>query len=163
MHIGFRTISRKKIGIVSPFIEIYNKGTLEKQKRKRFLLKNFQTSKEFPIVKLFNNSIIEFDNYKFKDKQKWIYKINYHIEDIKINLIFKGLTKGFKIETDAESWTVALPKAEVIGEIVINGKKMIVEGIGYHDHNWNYSLLSALTYGKAWYWGKIRSENYNIV
>lgn len=51
----------------------------------------------------------------------------------------------------------------MIGEIVINGKKMIVEGIGYHDHNWNYSLLSALTYGKAWYWGKIRSENYNIV
>ncbi len=73
------------------------------------------------------------------------------------------MTKGFKIETNAESWTVSLPKAEVIGEITIKGKKMIVEGIGYHDHNWNYSFLSALTYGKAWYWGKIRSKNYNIV
>jgi len=163
MHIGFRTISRKKIGIVSPFIEIYKNGILENQRRKRFLFKNFKTSKEFPIVKLFNNPIIEFDNYKFKDKQQWTYKIKYNIEDIKINLIFKGLTKGFKIETKAESWTVSLPKAEVIGEITTNGKKMIVEGIGYHDHNWNYSILSALTYGKAWYWGKIRSDKYTIV
>ena len=50
-----------------------------------------------------------------------------------------------------------------MGEIIINGKKMIVDGIGYHDHNWNYNFLTALTYGKAWYWGKIRSKNYNIV
>jgi predicted secreted hydrolase len=58
---------------------------------------------------------------------------------------------------------VALPKAKVMGEIIIDGKKMIVDGIGYHDHNWNYNFLTALTYGKAWYWGKIRSKNYNIV
>jgi hypothetical protein len=151
------------MGFVLPFIEIYHNGKLEKSNKKRFLFKNFKTSKEFPIIKLFNNTLIEFDRYKFKKNKEWIYKIKYNFEDIKINLIFKGITKGFKIETKAESWAVPLPKATVLGEINLNGKKMIVDGIGYHDHNWNYSLLTALTYGKAWFWGKIRSENYNIV
>ena len=146
-----------------PFIEIYKNGELKHIKKKRYLFKNFKTSKETPLIKLFNKPLIEFDNYKYKEKKQWIYKINYNLENLKINLIFKGLTNGFKIQTSAESWTVALPKAEVLGEITINGKKMIVEGIGYHDHNWNYSFLTALTYGKAWYWGKIRSQNYNIV
>jgi hypothetical protein len=163
IHIGFRTISRKKIGFVMPFIEIYKNGELKHIKKKRYLFKNFKTSKETPLIKLFNKPLIEFDNYKYKEKKQWIYKINYNIENLKINLIFKGLTNGFKIQTKAESWTVALPKAEVLGEITINGKKIIVEGIGYHDHNWNYSFLTALTYGKAWYWGKIRTKNYNVV
>jgi predicted secreted hydrolase len=163
IHIGFRTISKKKIGFVMPFIEIYKNGDLKHTKKKRFLFKNFKTSKDIPLLKLFNKPIIEFDEYKYKEKKQWIYKINYNIDNLKINLIFKGLTNGFKVETKAESWTVALPKAEVFGEIIINEKKMIVEGIGYHDHNWNYSFLSALTYGKAWYWGKITTKNYNIV
>ncbi len=163
IHIGLRIISRKKLGIILPFIEIYKNGELYKQKQKRFLLKNFETSKKYPNIKLFDKPIIEFDKYKYNNEKKWIYRINYNFEDIKINLIFTGLNKGFKIETNAESWTVALPKASVIGEIILNGKKMIVNGIGYHDHNWNYSLLSAINYGKAWFWGKIRGNNFNIV
>ena len=39
IHIGFRTISRKKIGFVMPFIEIYKNGDLKHIKKKRFLLK----------------------------------------------------------------------------------------------------------------------------
>jgi predicted secreted hydrolase len=148
---------------VNPFIEIYKDGILKHQRKKRFLLKNFKTSENYPIIKLFNKKIIEFDEYKYKTKKQWIYRINYSIDNIKINLIFKGLNKGFKIETKTESWTVALPKAEVIGEIIINGKKIIVNGIGYHDHNWNYNLLTALNYGRAWFWGKIRSDSYNII
>jgi hypothetical protein len=163
IHVGFRTISRKKIGIISPFFELYNNGILERQNKKRILLKNFETSKEYPKIKLFNKTALEFDKYKYREYGEWIYKIKYDFNDIKLNLIFKGIAKGFKIETNAESWTVSLPKSTVLGEIDINGKKIIVDGIGYHDHNWNYSFLSALTYGKAWFWGKIRSENYNIV
>jgi len=49
------------------------------------------------------------------------------------------------------------------GEIIVNGKKMSVEGIGYHDHNWNYSMLTVMNYGRGWYWGKIRSNSFNII
>jgi predicted secreted hydrolase len=73
------------------------------------------------------------------------------------------VTKGWKIETDNECWTVALPKAIVSGEIVVNGKKMKVNGVGYHDHNWNYSILTVMNYGRGWYWGKITSKSFNIV
>ena len=40
---------------------------------------------------------------------------------------------------------------------------MNVEGIGYHDHNWNYSLLTVMNYGIGWYWGKISSKTFNII
>ena len=58
---------------------------------------------------------------------------------------------------------MALPKAVVKGVIVVNGKEMYVNGIGYHDHNWNYSILTVMNYGRGWYWGKIRSESFVIV
>ena len=112
---------------------------------------------------MFKKPIIEFNYDKFQEKGEWTYKIDIAIDDCKVKLIFTRLTKGFKIETKAESWTVALPKAKVTGEISYKDKKIKVEGIGYHDHNWNYTFLSALTYGKGWYWGKIRSEDFNIV
>jgi predicted secreted hydrolase len=163
IHIGCRTFSRKKLGMIQPFLELYKNGKLEIEKKKRFLFKNFETSKEYPIVKLFKKPVIEFDYDKYKKDNKWIYKIDMSLEDCKANLEFIGDVTGFKIETEAESWTVALPKAKVTGDITYNGKKIKVEGTGYHDHNWNYTFLTALTYGKCWYWGKIRSKNYNIV
>ena len=148
---------------MQPFLEFYKNGKLEIEKKKRFLFKNFETSKEYPSVKLFKKPVILFDYDKFKTNGEWIYKIDMAIDDCSAKLAFTGTTKGFKIETEAESWTVALPKAKVTGEISYKGKKTKVEGIGYHDHNWNYTLLTALTYGKCWYWGKIRSNKFNIV
>jgi len=55
-----------------------------------------------------------------------------------------------------------LPKASVTGDITVNGKRMKVNGIGYHDHNWNYSLLTLLNYGRGWYWGKIMSKTLTV-
>jgi len=163
VHIGCRTFSLRRIGMVQPFLEFYKNGKLEVEKRKRFLFKNFETSKEYPLVRLFKKPLIEFDIDKYKKDGKWVYKTDLSLEGCRANLEFIGDAEGFKIQTDAESWTVALPKAKVTGEIIYNDKKFKVEGIGYHDHNWNYTFLTALTYGKCWYWGKIRSDSYNIV
>lgn len=163
VHIGCRTFSIKRLGIGSPFLEFYRKGKLLVEKKKRCLFKNLETSKKYPLVKLFTKPIIKFDYKKFQENQEWIYEINMKIEDGQANLVFTGTTQGFKIETEGESWAVALPKAKVTGEIIFKDKKMKVEGVGYHDHNWNYTFLSALTYGKGWYWGKIRSNQFNIV
>ncbi len=163
IHIGCRTFSLRRWGLVQPFLEFYKNGKLEIEKKKRFLFRNFETSKTKPLVKLFKKPIIEFDYDKYKKDGKWIYKIDMKLEDCRAKLEFIGDVEGFKIQTHAESWTVALPKAKVTGEIEYNGKKIKVQGTGYHDHNWNYTFLTALTYGKCWYWGKIRSKKYNIV
>ena len=163
IHVGCRTFSIRRLGMVRPFLEFYKDGKLIKEKKQRFLFRNFKTSKDYPLVHIFKKPIIKFDYNLFKKEGKWKYDINLKIDDCYANLEFIGINEGFKIETDRESWTVALPKAKVTGEIKFNGKKRNVEGIGYHDHNWNYTFLTALTYGKCWYWGKIRSKNYNIV
>jgi len=161
-HIGFMTFSRKKIGIVSPKLEFYKSGELVNNNSRRYSFKNFETSKQVPFVKLFNNPLIEFDKDKYKSNGEWIYRVKTKIEDNAANLIFTGITQGWKIETDFESWTVAQPMASVEGEIIVNGKRMKVDGIGYHDHNWNYSLLTLMNYGIGWYWGKIRSKSFNL-
>lgn len=162
LHIGCRTFSRKKNGMVSSFLEIYNNGKLEAKATKRYPFGKFKTSSEYPMVKLVNNTIIQFDQENFKEKEQWVYNVSFQIENYGVNLIFKGTTKGFKYQTKAESWTVALPKASVDGEIIVNGKKINVSGIGYHDHNWNYSLMTPLTYGKGWYWGKLMSKTLTV-
>jgi len=162
-HIGFKTFSRKKIGMVSPNIQFYKDGKLVVNISKRFLFRNFETSKEIPIAKLFKKPVFEFNQDSYNKTGEWIYNYKLKIGNNAVNLEFKGLTQGWKIETDKESWTVALPKAIVSGEITVNGKKMNVNGIGYHDHNWNYSMLTVMNYGRGWYWGKIRSKSFVIV
>ena len=42
IHIGFRTLSKKTLGIVTLFLEIYKGGKLTIEKNKRFLFKNFK-------------------------------------------------------------------------------------------------------------------------
>jgi hypothetical protein len=162
LHIGCRTFSKKNRGMVSPFLEIYKDGKLEAKAVKRYLFRHFQTSQHFPLVKLSNNTIIEFDQERFNDSGEWVYNVSLRMGDHKAYLTFIGNTKGWKIETKDECWTVALPKASVTGEITVNGKRMSVNGVGYHDHNWNYTLLTALNYGKGWYWGKITSKTLNV-
>ena len=162
LHIGCRTFSKKKQGMVTPFLEIYKGGKLIASANKRYSFGKFQTASDFPLVKLANDTIIEFDHDRFKEKGEWVYTVSLKLEEHEVNLTFIGTTKGFKYETKAESWTVALPKASVTGEVTVNGKKMKVSGIGYHDHNWNYSLTSVLTYGKGWYWGKIMSKTLTL-
>ena len=162
-HVGFKTFSRKNLGMVSPNIQFYKDGEFILNAAKRFLFRNFETSNQVPIVKLFKKPVIEFNQDRYNKSGEWVYNFNLKIENNAIYLEFKGLTKGWKIETDNESWTVALPKATVTGEIIVNGKKMSVNGIGYHDHNWNYSMLTVMNYGIGWYWGKIRSDSFVIV
>ena len=162
-HVGFQTFTKKNFGMVSPKIHFYKDGKLIVKAAKRYLFKNIEASKEFPIVKILGKPVFTLKEDLYKQSKDWIYDYKFKIKDNAVDLNFKGLTKGWKIETNNESWTVALPKAIVKGEIVVNGKKMNVEGFGYHDHNWNYSMLTVMNYGIGWYWGKIISKSFSMV
>ena len=159
--IAFTTTSKKHY-LTFPSIEIYKNGELEVRAVKRYLFQDFQISKHFPLVKLFDNKIIEFDQERFNNRGEWAYNVSPKIDDHEIDLTFIGTTPGWKIEWGAESWTVALPKAAVTGEIVVNRKRMKVNGIGYHDHNWISTLSRVMNLG-GWYWGKITSKTLNVV
>lgn len=163
VHLGARTFSKKGRGFVKPMIEIYKDFELDKVVSSRFRMKYCSLSKDYANVKINGEEIISFDEKFFEETGKWRYKVCLEIEDCSVDLVFESLTSGFKIETSRESWTVALPKASVSGSIVVNGEKLLVSGIGYHDHNWNYTMKTAWDYGRAWYWGKLKSESFNVV
>lgn len=162
VHVGFKSFTKRNRGIILPLIEFYTKGELQYSSSNRFLFRRARISSDIPSVYLFNKPVIVFDKKRYDDTGEWCYQVTLQMKELGVNLQFIGLTEGWKIETPYESWTVALPKAKVNGTVKIKDKIMPVEGFGYHDHNWNYSLLTAMTYGKGWYWGKIRSETMTI-
>ncbi len=162
-HIGIRTFSRKKKGRAILFFELYKQDTIIFEKKKRYRFKDLQISKEFPSVHIQQQPIMELDEKEYEKNNKWTYHVTFTIDNCSADLTFSSLTEGFKVETKKESWTVAVPKATVQGTITYPKETLSVNGIGYHDHNWNYTLSTAITYGKGWYWGKIKGKRYNIV
>jgi len=158
------TKSSKKNLLSFPTIEIYKNGEFVVRAIKRYIFQDFQISKQIPFVKLFNDKVIEFDSDRFNNRGEWVYNISLKIDNHETNLVFKGTTKGWKIKSKTVgSWTVALPKASVDGDIVVHGNRLKVEGIGYHDHNWISGSLSTVLNLRCWYWGKILGKTLGIV
>ena len=158
---SFTTISKKHL-LTFPRIEIYKDGELEVRAIKRNFFQNVMVSTDFPFVKMFDNKIIEFDQEIYQKSGEWVYYVSSKIDNHEIDLTFRGVSQGWKIDWGQERWTVALPKALVSGEIIVHGNRMKVNGIGYHDHNQTHdpSMIFNL---KGWLWGKIASQNFNVV
>ncbi|GAG84122.1 unnamed protein product, partial [marine sediment metagenome] len=129
-HLGIRTFTRKKRGRAILIFELYQNETILFEKKKRFSFKDVETNNEYPSVKIQNRTILDFNIQKYNDQDEWVYHIACTIDDTAADLYFTSITQGFKIETDKESWTVAVPKAKVTGTIEYAGKKLPVDGIG---------------------------------
>jgi len=157
IHVGIRVYHLKNSGMVESRINIYKNGKVVVESTKKDFLNSFQTSNDFPYVKINNNEVIDFDKVFYNKYGKWKYKIKLKIGLNQVNLIFTGTTKGWKIETSETCWTVALPKAFVEGEITVKGKTFNVKGTGYHDHNWGYSP-STMFKNIGWLWGRIAGD-----
>lgn len=161
IHLGIRTYHIRSIGIVQSRINIYKKGEGKIEAMKTNLLSDFYTSNDLPSIYIENKPIVEFDNNHYVKTGEWRYQISLKIDNHEVDLTFTGTTKGWKIETSKTCWTVALPKAKVAGNITINRKKIPVRGVGYHDHNWNYSPVTAMN-NLGWFWGRTTGETLNI-
>jgi len=161
VHVGFRTYHIRNSGIIQARVTIYKDGKTIVEEIKPFLFSNFYTSSERPIVKINDKSVMEFDSNHFKKTGEWKYRITLSIDKQGIDLTFIGTTKGWKIETSKTCWSVALPKANVSGTLTVDGCDIPVKGIGYHDHNWNYSPTTAVS-NLGWFWGRITTETLNI-
>ena len=161
VHIGFRTYHIKKIGLVQSRINIYKNGKIISEELKIDFFSKFFIDQNFPTIKINGKTVVYFDRESYEKNKQWRYKINISINNKKVDLLFIGITKGWKIETTDTCWVVPLPKAKVSGEIIIDGEKIEVEGIGYHDHNWDYSITTAMN-NLGWYWGRISTETMNV-
>jgi hypothetical protein len=117
----------------------------------------FNVSEKIPLLNINGKEVMR--GYIDKITGKWIYNLTINIEDTFVNLKFIGCTKGWKGYTDLSGWGVILPKAYVDGYISFDHVDYLsVDGIGYHDHNWEITVFTGLNFG--WLWGKLNTESF---
>jgi len=138
---------------------LYKNGESIERHRSFYSIANTYLSPYTPMI-LINNQLIMLGQYNNKTNNM-NYEIHYETNNVKIDLEFLGLTKGWKGETPTGRWAVVLPKAKVEGTLKIDQKNILVSGLGYHDHNWDVTVASGLNYG--WMWGKTTTQNYTII
>jgi hypothetical protein len=160
-HIGFRIITYNGLNILKPSINIYH-GTDIVANETIFLLPHqFTVSTEYPEIIVGNKQVMLFDQSSYEQSNQWKYEVSYSINDVGVDLTFTNETMGWKYQTLHEGWTVAIPKGIVKGTLRIGGENISVEGRGYHDHNWNFSIKTPAR-GWSWYWGKITGDSLNL-
>ncbi len=161
IHIGCKIITIGNWGFVRQLINVYYESEVIKKAYITRPLNQYTISTQYPHIAYQGQDIISFDKKTYEKTGQWIYTIDQQLEDLSVHLTFTGQTKGFKYETSHEGWTVALPQAHVTGRLKIENDTIEVNGTGYHDHNWNFSLSTGIR-GTGWYWGKVRSQHYTI-
>ena len=139
-------------------IDVYRYGTFIKRERETYPFSTFHASERVPLITVDGEKILHgcIDN----GSNALRYRLSLSIKDLAIDLSFIGCTQGWKGKTTASWWGVILPKAKVNGTIRVDNKDISVQGIGYHDHNWEVTVLSSLNFG--WIWGKMNSANYTF-
>jgi len=126
--------------------------------RRRFPLKTFFGSTENPVITIDNKTII---NYLGIDKKTeyWSYNISMGDTTNGVDLRFVQKNKSWKGKTLLGQWLV-VPLFDVTGSLFVDGKKLNVTGIGYHDHN-IYPLYAPF-FIKGYHFGKIPLGKFNI-
>lgn len=157
MSVRVASIIKKRFVLISKRLTVYKDGEFLQHDKKSYSLKNSELFNKYPLVKLDGKKVI---NGKVGKDGKWTYDLSFHGKNISADLIFEGDTKGWKgINPGGDGWAVILPKASVRGVLKIKDEKIKVQGIGYHDHNWDVRA-SAARDNLGWFWGKIHSENF---
>jgi hypothetical protein len=147
------------IFLVFTRLDVYKDGELITHNKEVYDISNFYASEEEPLI-IINKKTVMIGYVDEKDGL-YNYEVDFEVGDTSAKLNFCGLTKGWKGETPGSKWVVALPKAFVFGWIKFgDDDKKQVEGIGYHDHNYDVTVLAMLNEG--WFWGKINSNKYTI-
>lgn len=86
------------------------------------------------------------------------------------HLVFKRLLPGWKPKgtgylydknRQKQGWLVPVPRAEVTGKLIVDGKEINVKGFGYHDHNWsNVNMYDSF---RSWFWGRLHHPEYTLI
>lgn len=159
VSVRFFGITKKRFAIISQRLDIYKNGELVRHNEKYFTPKKFEAQNQYPHVKLDKKQVIAGGLNKDGNLE---YRLFFKVKDASADLIFEGCTKGWKgTNPSGDSWAVFLPRAKVKGILKIKNKEISVQGVGYHDHNWDVTgPVARKNYG--WFWGKINSNSFTI-
>ncbi len=161
VHIGFKVFTYYGINLLKPSLNIYHQEQLIYNETILLPPGSFSVSEEYPRIEIRNKPVVLFDKSRYDQTGEWVYQVSYMLNDIGINLTFTGETKGWYYKTLHEGWTVAIPQGTVEGMLYFPDEQIPVNGRGYHDHNWNFSLKTPAR-GWSWFWGKITGETLNL-
>jgi hypothetical protein len=87
-----------------------------------------------------------------------------------LDLLFRRRVPGWKVSStglmidDAsgrQGWINAVPRADVEGKLLLEGKQIPVRGLGYHDHNWGDTEMGK-SFG-GWVWGRVLDNRFTVV
>ncbi len=101
-----------------------------------------------------------------------VYEMHFLADGLGADLVFENLVQGYRTPPDGTAyfsmnpliymgWTIAQPRARVAGKLLLDGKEIKVNGIGYHDHNWGNTRLNELY--DYWYWGRIFLPGHTFI
>ncbi|MBN1375896.1 MAG: hypothetical protein JXA01_07055 [Dehalococcoidia bacterium] len=108
------------------------------------------------------------DNYIVQEGD--LYRVHLRAENIGVDLTYKRKVPGWKwtsnglVKNDVtgkQGWVNPMPRAEVTGNLLLDGKVIPVRGDGYHDKNWGDVEMSNSYAG--WGWGRMYDEKYTFV
>ena len=158
-QMSVRILSALGQGIVIARLDLYHEGQLVQHTQKRYLIQQFIASKTKPDVVLKGDHVITSSIDPIS--KAWIYNLTFNHGVLSASLTFTGITKGWKCQLmGGDWWGVALPRANVTGQITYLNETISCQGYGYHDHNWDVTLAAGLNFG--WIWGKLHSEQYTM-
>lgn len=147
------------ISFIAVNYDVYHYGKSISEHRTIYPLSAFNLSSEEPDIFL-KDTTLQMVGFLGPQQDKLYYHISYCIENSSMDLYYEGMTEGWKGTTTAGNWAVMLPKASVTGTLIVNDTRMKVNGLGYHDHNWNVTVSAGLNFG--WIWGKTNSGTYTL-
>jgi hypothetical protein len=97
-----------------------------------------------------------------------VYEIYLKEEGLGCHLTYRAEVNGWKPGTGLSNfgtmgyfaWVIPFARASVAGTITDGERKITVNGIGYHDHNWlNFNFARVIDY---WMWGRVYSKNFTL-
>lgn len=100
----------------------------------------------------------------------WDFSLHAESGALAADLTFTGLVppwrpgagKSFFADLDHYfAWLPSIPHGRVEGTLTYDGQTHVVQGTGYHDHNWgNIALPSVMDH---WYWGRAHIGDYTLI
>ena len=156
-QMSVRIISAFGKGFVFQRLDLYKNGVLITHDSTSYYLKEIFASSKIPLVQIHGQIILAGSINNITGN--FIYNVSFDFPGSSAVLHFVGCTKGWKGQHQCGDWWAAvLPRATVTGTITIDNTSINVEGMGYHDHNWDVSARACFHFG--WFWGKFNSPEY---
>ena len=133
---------------------IYRDGHMEVMERMPSF--SFSASDKMPLVQISGSTVIR----GFMEGGHMIYNVSFEANGRGISLQFVNDTEGWQ-GAAGMGWWLAVPGFHVSGIMKIDGKQIIVDGTGYHDHN--VFSLSTPAAERGYMDGKILRGRFSIV